>query len=73
MTQHNCDFDLSFDRPRVNLRALDGLPSAIIAECRRASRAAGWNAARFEAFRQEARSGDYAHLVATVQKFFVVE
>jgi hypothetical protein len=48
----------------------DGNAFSILGRCVRAARAAGWSAERIAAFRDEATSGDYNHLLRVVQEAF---
>jgi hypothetical protein len=57
-------------RPKVNLR--DGSAYAIIAECRRAAKKAGWSEDMINAVSAEMKSGDYDHLLQTAMKHFDV-
>lgn len=54
-------------KPRITVEAFrrDGNAFALLAAVRRAYRRAG-RAADFEAIREDAMSGDYSHLVATL-------
>ncbi len=60
------------DRPIVRLVGADGNAFNILGLCVRAARDAGWSTERIAAFRAEASSGDYNHLLAVVQKYFEV-
>lgn len=60
------------EKPEVCLIGKDGNAFAILAECRKAARRAGWTDARFAKFDAEAKSGDYDHLLQTVLKHFEV-
>jgi hypothetical protein len=54
----------AYRRPAVTLS--DGNAYAILAACDSAAREAGWSAEERDAFRAEATSGDYDHLLRTV-------
>jgi hypothetical protein len=56
--------------PRVVMRLVgeDGNAFAILGRFRRAARAAGWTPDEIEAVYDEATSGDYDHLLATILK-----
>ena len=56
-------------RPLVQLVDEDGNAFAILARCRRAMRDAGWPVWSIADFLEEARSGDYNHLLATVMEY----
>ncbi len=61
-------------RPRVKLVGEDGNAFMILGLCRRAALYHGlWTTEEWEAFRDEATSGDYTHLLATVMDHFEVE
>lgn len=62
--------DHATERPRVRLVGEDGNAFAILGRCRRAARRAGWSEEQWEAFREEATSGDYDHLLGTVMEHF---
>ncbi len=55
-------------KPRVKLVGKDGNAFSIIGRCRRALIDAGMKE-EAEAFVKEATSGDYAHLLATADKY----
>lgn len=60
-------------RPRVKLVGADGNAFNILALCRRAALHNGiWTAEEWQRFRDEATSGDYSHLLATVTRCFEV-
>ncbi len=60
-------------RPRVKLVGEDGNAFTILGLCRRAALHLGlWTQKEWEAFREEATAGDYAHLLATVMDHFEV-
>lgn len=57
-------------RPRVAMVGEDGNAFAILGRCQKAARRAGWTPAEWDAFRSEATSGGYDHLVQTVLAAF---
>lgn len=59
--------------PRVKLIGRDGNAFAVLGACMKAAREAGWSEERIEAFRAEATSSDYNHLLATVIREFDIE
>lgn len=59
-------------RPKVKLIGEDGNAFAILGRCLRAARAAGWTDEQRRRFQDEAASGDYNKLLATVQEYFDV-
>lgn len=59
------------DRPVVVLG--DGNAFAVLGECLRAARRAGWPDARIEAFTAEATGGGYENLLDAVVEHFDVE
>lgn len=60
-------------RPRVKLVGTDGNAFAILGRVFRVLREADWSQAEIDAFKTEATSGDYNHLLATVMKYVDVE
>ncbi len=48
----------------------DGNAFAIIAKCSKAARRAGWVPQLIEAFKAEATSGDFDHVLQTVMRYF---
>lgn len=50
----------------------DGNAFAILGACQRAARKAGWTRDRISEFMDEAKSGDYNHLMQTVFMHFEV-
>jgi len=57
-------------KPIVKLVGEDGNAFSILGRCRTAARKAGMPKEQFDAFMEEATSGDYNHLLATVMKYF---
>ncbi len=60
-------------RPTVRLVGTDGNAFAVLGHVMRALREAGWSQEERDAFRAEATSGDYDHLLGTVMKHLDVE
>lgn len=60
-------------RLRVKLIGRDGNSFYILGACNKAARKAGWTPEQWAAFRAEATSGDYNHLLATVIRHFDIE
>jgi gamma-glutamylcyclotransferase (GGCT)/AIG2-like uncharacterized protein YtfP len=56
-------------RPTVKLIGENGNAFAVLVAFKRAARKAGWPVGLIEAVRNEAMSGDYNHLLATIQKY----
>jgi hypothetical protein len=48
----------------------DGNAFSILGKAQRAARQAGWTKEKLDAFRTDAMSGDYDHLLQTVMKDF---
>jgi len=57
----------------VRLIGTDGNAFAVLGHVQRALREAGWTQENIEAFRAEATSGDYDHLLGTVMRHLDVE
>ena len=60
------------ERPELVMVGEDGNAFAILGRARRAAREAGWSNEEWEAVMTEATSGDYGHLLATMEKHFEV-
>ena len=60
-------------KPAVKMVGEDGNAFAILGRCRRVARRAGWSDGQIERFTDEAISGDYDHLLATVMDQFDVD
>ena len=60
-------------RPRVKLIGRDGNSFFILGACNKAATKAGWTHDQWIAFRAEATSRDYNHLLATVIRHFDIE
>ena len=56
-------------RPVVQLVGVDGNAFSILGRVQRAMRAAGWPKPAIDAVMDEARTGDYDHLLATVIRY----
>ncbi len=60
-------------RPRVKLIDRDGNAFYILGACNKAATKAGWTLEQWIAFRAEATSRNYNHLLATVIREFDIE
>lgn len=60
------------EKPEVSLVGKDGNAFAILGECRRAAKRAGWTDEEFMEFDRKAKNGDYDHLLQTVLTHFEV-
>ena len=63
----------SFERPTVQLVGGDGNAFAILGQCQRAARKAGWSQEHWEKIRDEMTSGDYDYLLGVAMKHFDVQ
>ena len=63
----------SQNKPVVKLIGKDGNAFAIIGECRRAARKAGFTSEEISDIVSEMTSGDYNHLLVTAMTYFKVE
>lgn len=61
-----------YPQVKVKLVGEDGNAFAILGRAARAARKAGVPTEAIEAFRKDATSGDYDHLLATVMEYFDV-
>jgi hypothetical protein len=61
------------ERPIVDLSRVSGNAFAIIAECRRAAKKAGWNKDKIDEFTKLATSGNYDNLLNVVLDHFEIE
>lgn len=59
-------------KPVVKLVGTDGNAYALIGECVKAARTAGWSADRIKEFRDKAMSGNYDNLLVTCIDYFDV-
>lgn len=57
----------------VQLSGNDGNAFSIMGNCRRTARDAGMDMEEFEIFIEEAKSGDYDHLIQTCMKWFTID
>ena len=60
-------------RPKVDLGRLSGPEGnafCILGRCQKAASHAGWTEEQFTEFNTKATSGDYSHLLQTVNKYF---
>lgn len=57
-------------KPFVQLTGEDGNVFSILGRCQKAARKAGWTPEQIEAFRKEATSKDYDHVLQTVMTQF---
>ena len=60
-------------KPTVELIGRDGNAFAIMGECRKAARKAGWTDEQWKLVQTEMTSGDYDNLLVVVEKYFEVE
>ena len=60
-------------RPSVKLVGNNGNAFAIMGNCFKAARKAGWSQEQIDIVKNEMTSGDYNHLLATAMKYFDVE
>lgn len=58
--------------PEIDLVGEDGNAFAILGRAKRVARRAGWPDERWDEFYEEATSGDYPHLLMTVEDYFTV-
>jgi hypothetical protein len=66
MTQN----DIKYPKIKIQLSGEDGNAFFILAKCCSAMEKAGLGKEVIDEFRQEAKSGDYNHLLRTVMKWF---
>ncbi len=64
---------MSDDKPIVKLTGCDGNAMMILGTCARAAKKAGWDRERIQKFYEEAKVGDYDHMIQTCYKYFEVE
>jgi Tfp pilus assembly protein PilW len=60
-------------KPAVQLSGEDGNAFMVLGLMTRALRKAGWTPEQVKAFAEEAKSGDYDHLLATCMKYAEVD
>ena len=65
--------DTPATKPRIRLTGEDGNAYCILGRCIDVARRAGWNDAQVKQFTDEAKSGNYDHLIQTTMRFFDVE
>lgn len=66
--------DLSkLKRPKIKLSGADGNTFSILGRVNRELTKAGWTSDQVKAFMDEARGGDYDHLLQTCMKYVDVE
>ena len=65
--------DVKFPNVHVKNFGEDGNAFALIGQCQRAARGAGVSAEDIAAFRKEAMSGDYDHVIQTCMSYFNCE
>lgn len=70
--QKEGEMESAESKPRVKLTGRDGNAFAVIAACKRASKEAGWDDARWDAVQKEMTSGSYDHLIKTALEHFEV-
>lgn len=58
--------------PKVKLVGTDGNAYALMGRCTRAARKANWPKETIDEVMEEAITGDYNHLLATLMKYFDV-
>lgn len=63
---------IKYPHVRVKLVGEDGNAFMILGLCQRAARRANLSAEEISAFMQEAKSGDYDHLLQTCQRWFTI-
>lgn len=59
-------------KPELILSEADGNAFAVLGKARKAARLAGWSNEQIDEFTAKATSGNYDHLLATVQDYFEV-
>lgn len=59
-------------KPKLKLSGKDGNAFFIMGRADRVARKAGWSSEKIEKIMEEARSGDYDHLLQTMMKHFNV-
>jgi hypothetical protein len=65
-------FGAEQDKPRLQLTGTDGNAIAVLGAAWKAAKEAGWGDDRWQAVRDEATTGDYNHLLATIMDAFDV-
>lgn len=64
--------DIPVNKPPLKLVGEDGNALAILGAARKAARKADWSEEKIAAFMEEAKSGDYNHLLRVVMENFDV-
>jgi len=59
-------------KPKLQLIGEDGNAFVALGKARRVARKAGWSKEKIDEMMQEAKSGDYDHLLQTMIKYFDV-
>ena len=59
-------------KPDLDLSGVDGNAYFILSKARRVAKQAGWADADIQAFIDQAKSGDYDHLLQTCEMYFEV-
>ena len=60
-------------KPKVKLLGKDGNAFSILGLCQRAARKDNWPQEKIDKFLEEAKAGDYNHLLQTAEKYFDIE
>ena len=68
----NCSRSPATTSTRSGSIGTDGNAFALLGKARRAARRAGWSEERWQEVQDEAMSGDYDHLLATLDEHFDV-
>jgi len=64
--------DVPPPKPRLRLIGTDGNAFAILGAALNKARECGWSVEKYKRFKEEATSGNYDQLLATVQRYFDV-
>ena len=64
--------DAGLDKPELRLIGEDGNAFFVIGKALREAKRAGWSVEKIEAFKKEAMSGDYDHVLQTCMEHFEV-
>lgn len=65
--------EIKYPHIKVNIIGQNGNAFCILGICQRAMEQANCTQQEIDAFNEEAKSGDYNHLIATVMNYFDVE
>lgn len=60
-------------KPKLRLSGTDGNAFSVLGKAQRAAKEAGWPKEKLDAFMNEAKAGDYDHLLQTVMRHFDVD